>query len=723
MKYRSRLYAIFVWVFFAIIIAVTGAWLESHIVKDGAVFGSKFFGSSIFLFFSAVNINVILLLLFVFLTFRSGVKLIVENAHGAFGSKLNTKLVTAFLFFSLLPTVILLYVSTKFVNTNFEKWLPSNFVEATEETLNSESKYQTQISKLFNNQYPTKDNLESFDFVKDKRKDKLIYISKNEKLDEKIILNVIEKNQLQVGIKPVWFEFGKDRMILMKSNSNFIFGIISPKMLHPQWLLLKSEYPESQNAAKVLKLSYYVMLGVITLLIVFSATWLGFTIAREITVPMQILSQATESISHGNYSVKIDEIVSDDEMGKLALNFRSMVADLKLEKERAELFSNEIKRKADELQIKSEYNEVLLRNVNAAVIALNQNLIVESWNHRAESIFKLKEADAIGRHITDLIEKDVFHNAFEKALLEVAGSTKKHIEQEWVGKITELEYQLQVAVTTLLSPRGQMVKIIFINDITELAKVQRMAAWRDVARRVAHEIKNPLTPIKLGAQRIERRFSERFEGIEKSIFKECVQIILQSTESIRLLVDEFIKFSRMPHAFLEEGNIVEFVYMSLKGFVGNSENVPMIFELKIDDEYIKLANDERTTKKLPGVICKFDRDQIVRMLVNLISNAVVVSQGKGVPVVVSVESMTGSSMLKIKVKDYGDGLSKEVRSRLFEPYFSTKKTGTGLGLVIAKQIVDEHFGRIYVEGNHPKGTVFIVEIPAINLKKHEDKLS
>jgi two-component system nitrogen regulation sensor histidine kinase NtrY len=112
MKYRSRLYAIFVWVFFAIIIAVTGAWLESHIVKDGAVFGSKFFGSSIFLFFSAVNINVILLLLFVFLTFRSGVKLIVENAHGAFGSKLNTKLVTAFLFFSLLPTVILLYVST-----------------------------------------------------------------------------------------------------------------------------------------------------------------------------------------------------------------------------------------------------------------------------------------------------------------------------------------------------------------------------------------------------------------------------------------------------------------------------------------------------------------------------------------------------------------------------------------------------------------------------------
>jgi two-component system, NtrC family, nitrogen regulation sensor histidine kinase NtrY len=721
MKYRSRLYILFVWVLFAIIIAVAGTWIENHIVSDGAAFSNKFFGSSVFLFFSAVNINVILLLLFVFLTFRSGVKLIVDNSQGAFGSKLNTKLVTAFLFFSLLPTVVLLYVSTKFVNTNFEKWLPSNFVEATEETLNSEAMYQSQISSLFSTQNPTKDNFGVFDFVKDKKRDKMIFISKKEIGNENIIRDVIEKNKLQIGSKAYWFEFGKERMILIKSNSSYVFGIISPKMLHPQWLLLKSEYPESQSAAKVLKLSYYVMLGVITLLIVFSATWLGFTIAREITVPMQILSQATESVAHGDYSVKIDDIVSDDEMGKLALSFRSMVSDLKLEKERVDLFSNELKRKADELLIKSEYNEILLRNVNAAVIALDQDLFIESWNQRAENLFHFKEFEAIGKHISQIIERDIFQKAFEPPLREIAESAKKRIELEWSGKILDVEHQLQVAVSMLLSPRGEMVKIIFINDITEFAKIQRMAAWRDVARRVAHEIKNPLTPIKLGAQRIERRFSNHFEGMEYSIFKESLQIILQSTESIKLLVDEFIKFSRMPQSYLQEGNIVESVYMSLQGFVGNMENVPMVFELKIDNTILIVENEERLSS-LPTINCNFDRDQIVRLLVNLISNAVTVSQGNNLPVVVSLSYHSGEKIVRIMVKDYGEGLSSEIKHRLFEPYFSTKKTGTGLGLVIAKQIVDEHFGKIYVEENHPKGTVFIVEIPVVMIMGNEDKI-
>ncbi|WP_397600505.1 ATP-binding protein [Silvanigrella sp.] len=721
MKYRSRLYVLFVWAFFAIIIAFTGSWIENYIVSDGAIFGNKFFGSSFFLFFSAVNINVILLLLFVFLTFRSGVKLIVDNSQGAFGSKLNTKLVTAFLFFSLLPTVVLLYVSTKFVNTNFEKWLPSNFVEATEETLNSEAMYQSQILLLFENQVPAKDNFNSFDFVKDKKKDKFIYLSKKELKNNYKINEVIEKNKSQLSNKAIWFEYDNERMILLKSNINYTFGIISPKMLHPQWLLLKSEYPESKNATKVLKLSYYVMLGVITLLIIFSATWLGFTIAREITVPMKILSDATESVAHGDYSVTIDDIVSDDEMGKLALSFRSMVSDLKLEKERVDIYSNEIKRKADELLIKSEYNEILLRNVNAAVIALDQDLYIETWNYRAENIFNYKESEALGKHISQIIEKNIFEKAFQPPLSEISESSQKRIELEWSGKISDIDYQLQVAVSMLLSSRGKVVKIIFINDITELAKVQRMAAWRDVARRIAHEIKNPLTPIKLGAQRIERRFSDHFVGVEKNIFKESVQIILQSTESIKILVDEFIKFSRMPQSFLQEGNIVESVYMALRGFVGNIENVSMVFHIKIDNNNLVLKNEERI-ELLPVIICNYDRDQIVRLFVNLISNAVTVSHGTKQPVTVSLSYNTGERFVKIRVMDLGEGLSKEIKARLFEPYFSTKKTGTGLGLVIAKQIVDEHFGKIYVEENLPKGTVFIVEIPAIKNRENEDKI-
>ncbi len=161
--------------------------------------------------------------------------------------------------------------------------------------------------------------------------------------------------------------------------------------------------------------------------------------------------------------------------------------------------------------------------------------------------------------------------------------------------------------------------------------------------------------------------------------------------------------------------------MSLRGFVGNMENVPMVFELKIDNTTLIVENEERLNS-LPIINCNFDRDQIVRLLVNLISNAVTVSQGNGLPVIVTLFYQSEEKIVKIMVKDYGEGLSSEIKHRLFEPYFSTKKTGTGLGLVIAKQIVDEHFGKIYVEENHPKGTVFIVEIPAVKFKGNEDKI-
>jgi two-component system nitrogen regulation sensor histidine kinase NtrY len=718
MKLRSRFYILFVWIFFAVIIATTGSWIENYLLQDSTQLRQKILENSIFLFFFTVNLNVILLLTFVFLTFRSGVKLIVDNSQGVFGSKLNTKLVTAFLFFSLLPTVVLLYVSTKFVSTNFEKWLPEKFVKSTEEIIDIEWKYQAQILSFFSHEEVKKNNIKIFDFVHDKLNNRIIHLSKNAILNKKEIIKFIKENDKKISLKPQWFQFNHERMILVKSDVSYIFGIISPKILHNQWTLFKLNYPESQSVSQIIKLSYYVMLGVITLLIVFSATWLGFTIAREITVPMQVLSDATESVAHGNYSVKIDDIVSDDEMGKLALNFRSMVSDLKLEKERVDLFSNALKRKADELSIKSDYNEILLRNVNAAVIVLNQDLMIESWNHRAEYIFKYQEKDAIGKAVSSVLGIDFFRTAIEPSLVEISEIPRKRIELEWSGKIMNTDYQLQLALSMLLLPKGKIVKILFLNDITELAKAQRLAAWRDVARRVAHEIKNPLTPIKLGAQRIEKKFSHKFFLKESEIFHESIKIILQSTESIKILVDEFIKFSRMPKSYLKSSNIVEAVYLSLRGFVGNQENVPLVFELEIKDNHFVLQNEE-SINSLPVILCDFDRDQITRLFVNLISNAVTVSVEECSPVVVLLSYQDQDKYVKMSVKDFGTGLSAAVKSRIFEPYFSTKKTGTGLGLVIAKQIVDEHHGKIYVTENIPQGTIFTVELPVISSK--EDK--
>ncbi|KAB8030835.1 sensor histidine kinase [Fluviispira multicolorata] len=717
MNLHTRFYKLILWVLFSIFIAVSGSFLENSIVNQGAIFSNKFFGNSVYLFFSAVILNVILLLLFVFLTFRSGVKLIVDNSRGVFGSKLNTKLVTAFLFFSLLPTVVLLYMSTKFVNTNFEKWLPDNLVETTEETLNSEAAYQAKIYSLLINQFPNKDNIDIFDFVVDKKKNKMIYISK--KINESEIKRTLLSYKASHKIKPVWHEFGNERKILIIENNFLIYGIISPKILQPKWLQLKNEYPGLTNAAKMIRLSYYVMLGVITLLIIFSATWLGFTLAREITVPLQILANATESVSHGNYSVKIDDIVSDDEMGKLALSFRSMVSDLKREKERVDLFSDELKRKAEELSIKSEYNEVLLKNVNAGVIVLSAELFIESWNQRAENLFNNKEKDVLGTHISKVFADNDFQKIILHALEDASLSVLKRVEMEWSGFLYEKEFQLQISVSLICSPRGKVGKIIFVNDISDFAKAQRLAAWKDVASRIAHEIKNPLTPIKLGAQRLEKKFTNNFIGNDKQVFKESIQIILQSTDSIKILVDEFIKYARMPHSKLNFGNIVEAIYMSMRGFIGNPENIFLILEVFINDKFYRYQNEEKFDY-LPQIKCYFDRNQITRLFINLIANAVTVSTEKNTPVTVSIYNKTNDNILKIMVKDFGTGLSTEVKSRIFEPYFSTKKTGMGLGLAIVKQIVDEHFGQISVEENHPNGTIFTVTLPIeINIEKEE----
>ncbi|WP_186646455.1 ATP-binding protein [Fluviispira vulneris] len=713
MNIHSRMYKLILWIIFSIVIAVSGSALENSIMNESVLFSNKFFGSSVYLFFSAVILNVLLLLLFVFLTFRSGVKLIVDNSRGVFGSKLNTKLVTAFLFFSLLPTVVLLYMSTKFVNTNFEKWLPENFVETTEETLNSEAAYQAQIYSLINSQSPNKDNMQVFDFVKDKKSKKIIHLSKKVQSIETDIKKSLEKNKSVYHLKSSWFEFGTERMILIAENSSYIYGIISPKMLHPQWLLLKNEYPESVSSAKVIRLSYYIMLGVITLLIIFSATWLGFTIAREITVPLQVLANATESVSHGNYSVKIDDIVSDDEMGKLALSFRSMVSDLRQEKERVDQFSDELKRKAEELSIKSEYNEVLLKNVNAAVIVLSANLYVETWNQRAENLFNIKEKEVIGNHISKVFAEKDFQQIILKSLSDVSNALLKRVEMEWSGFLFDKEYQLQISVSLICSPRGKVGKIIFINDISDFAKAQRLAAWKDVASRIAHEIKNPLTPIKLGAQRLEKKYTNNFIGNDRETFKESIKVILQSTESIKILVDEFIKYARMPHSMLIEGNIVEAIYIAMRGFVGNTENISLIFEVFINDKMYRYENEDKI-ECLPEILCNFDRNQITRLFVNLIANAVTASSEKLTPVIISIYEKKDDNKLRIMVKDSGSGLSHDVKSRIFEPYFSTKKTGMGLGLAIVKQIVDEHFGHISVEENQPNGTIFTVDIPIGN---------
>ena len=711
MQERARLVSLFLWTTIALALIVAGTTIESTVLNLSDSLGKSHSFWPIALFFSSVNLNVLLLFVLVFLTFRNGVKLVVDRRKGVLGSSLRTKLVTSFLFFSLLPTVILLYISTKFVNANFEKWLPQELVQTTKASLQSELAYRDQIVKMLGALPTGEASKKVLDFAYSPVKKSFLFTSEEAtRIGEKIAETVTGDASLLTAT-PRWIALEADTFMAVKKDSDgTIVGIMAPPSIHPKWQLLSAEFSQLGPGIGIIRISYYVMLGVLTLLIVFSATWLGFTIAREFTIPIQILAAATESVAQGNYLVKIDDIVTDDELGRLALSFRSMVTDLRSAKEEADRAALEIRLKAAELSEKSEYNAVLLRDINAAVVSLNEEGLVESWNQQAEFLFGVPEEAALRQPLDDLIEDAALASTIKKTLAQLYDSDHRRLTAEYFGRVGAHDHQLHISVSEIVSPQGCAGTVVFINDLTELARAQRLAAWRDVARSIAHEIKNPLTPIKLGTQRLQKRFQNRFEGSDLAMFDETVNVILHSTQSIKGLVDEFIKFARMPQPIFREGNLREAIQMAVAGFADNSEHVGVQFEAieTVDGSEVRIATDSLNAAFWPA---RFDPDQIVRLFVNLISNAIAASAAKGTQVIVQAEPLPAFRMVRVKVMDFGIGIPDEVKAKIFEPYFSTKRTGTGLGLVIVQQIVRDHNARLTLEDNLPVGSVFCVEMP------------
>ena len=251
-----------------------------------------------------------------------------------------------------------------------------------------------------------------------------------------------------------------------------------------------------------------------------------------------------------------------------------------------------------------------------------------------------------------------------------------------------------ITVSALRDDTGQHMGIVMVfDDLTELEKAQRMAAWREVARRIAHEVKNPLTPIQLSAQRLKKKYGEKLGKGEAGVFRECTDMIIKQVDELKGLVNEFSKFARMPAANPAPADIREIIRESLSLFKEAHKNVSLVFN---DSEGVPVFN--------------LDREQMKRVMINLLDNAIEAMNGEG-EVVIDLAYDAVLQMVKIEVADNGRGISPENKSRMFEPYFSTKKQGTGLGLAIVNTIITDHNGFVRVQDNRPKGTRFIIELP------------
>ena len=329
----------------------------------------------------------------------------------------------------------------------------------------------------------------------------------------------------------------------------------------------------------------------------------------------------------------------------------------------------------------------------AGVVSADADGKILTFNKSAEKMLDLKAENIIGRDYKDVLNRDhlkIINAFFQDRSLVRKGSFKRQISLT-VGNRT---LPLLVSLNVLRDDKGKSHGVVAVlEDLSEIEKAQRMAAWREVARRIAHEVKNPLTPIQLSAQRLQRKYGATLAKEDSKVFEECTNMIVDQVEGLKRLVNEFSSYARLPAPNLSLNNVKQIIQESVNVYKEAQKAVAIVFH---------------DAAEVPEI--KVDREQMKRVMINLLDNALSAIDGKG-QVTIDLSYDQDLQIVTIEVVDNGKGIPPGHKARVFEPYFSTKKHGTGLGLAIVNNIINDHNGSIRVQDEEPQGTRFIIELP------------
>ena len=706
-------------------------YLETVVFEIGEV---SFPVSGNVLVFSLININIILLLLMVFLVLRNLLRLIFEQQKITLGKSLRTRLVISFITLSLIPTILLFFIALQFVSTSMDYWFNSNVEESLDESLRvAQDIYQgnraqtiaagdtiteeliaekvlqlapDNIQSRLESQMTLR-NLDGVTLLSDQRQivanagsDNINYFSLPEipaELFRLVLSGETERTSIQPvptgeiirSLTPVYFEKEPDSIPYILVTTIYI----SQDRLDRMTIISKGieGYRQLVLLKNPLKTSLLVMLLIVTLLIIFSAIWFGFYIAQGLTGPIGKLATATRRVAEGELDFVLEK-ESDDEMGLLVDSFNQMTRDLQTSKIQLESVNVALQESNIELDERRQYIETILQNVPAGVISFDANGKVTSINKFAEDLLHINKNDYLHKDFHTTLMPD--HRVIvEKFLQELEESGKSTIQQPLRLSLGKETVSLLVNVTKLDDETGNPLGTVLVFDnLTQLEKAQRIAAWREVARRIAHEVKNPLTPIQLSAQRLRKRYLYTLES-DTEVFDLCTQTIINQVEELKRLVSEFSSFARMPIVQKSRNDIVKMV-----------KEILVFYE----ESHGYIAFRYITEQNVPPF--EFDLKQMKRVLINLLENSITVLPAGGT-IEIAISCNKEEQVVYMEVRDNGPGVADEDKLRLFEPYFSTKKSGTGLGLAIASTVVSDHGGQIKVTDNEPTGAVFTVELP------------
>jgi two-component system, NtrC family, nitrogen regulation sensor histidine kinase NtrY len=677
------------------------------------------------------GLSALIFLLFVALTFvlaRNLIKLFAERRLGVLGSKFRTRIVVAGLLLSFLPVIFMFWFAYGLMNRSIDKWFSRPVEEVREDTnamANLLSDYAGQnartearsIAASPETQYAFEGH--SFSAVATE------FHRHETTLQGGFVVALMDGNaEASFGAPAPWpllkaaltvpVTPDSDRIRLSWQGADYVLGaatvgnkgmIVVGMPLPDKFAATFRQIEASQKRyfalaaqRRLVRRTYMDLLLLLTVLVLFTTMWLALFLSKLVMRPIAALAEATQEISRGRLDYRV-EVAAADEIGDLVRSFNRMAEELESSRHQIETSRRELAEANASVEQRRQHMETILESIPTGVLSIDSNRRIIHANYALMRLFRPKGGDdgakvLVGAALSDVFPRDVIGDL--EPLLRRAdrmGTTTTQLE------IVLPSGQLNVAVTVAtLRHRGQGLGYVLVfEDLSDVLKAQKQAAWREVARRVAHEIKNPLTPISLSAERILRHLDRKSipDSSSVKVMHDCAESIRGAVETVRSLVNEFSALASFPTAQPEPADINSIIESSLAMFNGRLDGIQVHTSLM---------------ENLPKVMA--DTEAIRRAFANLVDNAAEAMQSSVFrEMSISTSLVDSRDAVEITVADTGPGVTQELKEKLFLPYFSTKKRGTGLGLAIVSRIIEEHHGSIRVEENRPVGARFVVELP------------
>lgn len=695
-------------------------------------------------------VNFILILTLSFILARNLIKLFIEYQAKRPGSRIKTKLVITLITFSLFPALIMAFMAFGLINQNLRQWFSAPSEQLLDSSRQIAANYYEQ-SRFFRisagqslaqqvdlishqpDQFRKFSSKYGFDGIMlFSQQGQLLYrsgrlfgergkvIYRNDRWNEELDLQSAMRKafqgqnyynlQTQINVEGLGL-IDHGVVGIPVDYEKFKRGLLFGHFLIPNSVTFHtfqvedavSKYKGIKGGVSQFTLNYFSILGLTTLAVILGFLWLGTFIAKKITVPLEALAEGSRELAEGNLDHRVG-VTAIDELGILVDSFNRMAEEIKQNRQELEKANAEMQETNIRLDQRRQYIETILQNIATAVITVEETDMVRTVNEAALKMFQVEPEAILNRPLSEIADSNLY-SEFQllKERARLYGTYRKEVT------FKRRERQLHVAATITSNPvpmQDEKIEyLIVLDDLTELLKAEKFAAWQEVARRLAHEIKNPLTPIQLSAERVNKRFekiatlhsSSKEIGQFRKILDDSTRIIVTEAEILRALVDEFSRFARFPICKLSRVALHQLIEETVMLYDGGLKKVDIrkVFDSKIGEVEI-------------------DREQIQRVFINLIDNSLDALADSQVDRAIQIQTKFNEDRqtFTIQFEDNGIGIEPEDYENLFLPYFSTKKRGTGLGLAIVRQIISEHNGFIRAEPNLPRGTRFIMELPA-----------